>query len=150
MDTHAPLAVTTAAGSLMGPLLAVFITLALNLVPAGVDSVTIDSYVVEGVGLFDEANTFVLTRQAAGWQMHDVHSQPWFVVAVTGSIMHLSDAATGASEALDLRAALGLPDEAWWTTAELAAPGLDPLALTHVANGVDVRLLGGLAASIRW
>lgn len=135
----------------MGALLAIFITLSLNLVPAGVDTLTIDSYVIEGVGIYPDANTFLLTRQADGyWQMHDAFAEPWFLVGATGPIMRLADPATGTTEDLDLRIAMDLPDEEWWTTDTIAPPGYDPLLLTHHPNGVDVRLLGDLAAEIRW
>lgn len=135
----------------MGPLLAVFIALSLNLVPAGIDSVTIDSYVVEGVGLHPDATAFLLTRQPDGlWQMHDAFAEPWFLVSATGPVLSLADPATGTSEDLDLRVALDLPDEEWWSSDAIAPPGMDPLLLTHVIDGVDVRLLGSLAAQIRW
>jgi hypothetical protein len=136
---------------LMGPLLAVFIALTLNLVPPGVDSLTIDSYVVEGVGIYPDATTFLLSRQPEGvWQVHDAFGEPWFLVAATGPILHLADPVTETSEDLDLRVALGLPDEEWWVSEAIRPPGLDPLMLTHHENGVDVHLLGDLAAEIRW
>lgn len=135
----------------MGPLLAVFIVLSLNLAPAEVDRLTIDSYVVEGVGIYPDATTFLLTRQPDGsWQMHDAFEEPWFMVATTGPILHLSDPGTDTSEDLDLRVALGLPDEEWWVSDAVQPPGLDPLMLTHHDDGVDVHLLGDLAAEIRW
>ena len=135
----------------MGPLLAVFLALSLNLVPAGVDSVTIDSYVVEGVGFHPDATTFLLTRQPDGaWQMHNAFKEPWFLVSASGPVLSLADQAPGATENLDLRVALDLPDEEWWHSDTLAPPGTDPLALTRLSNGVDVHLTGRLAASIRW
>lgn len=135
----------------MGPLLAVFIALALNLVPVGVDRVTIDSYVVEGVGLHPDATTFLLERQPDGfWQMHDAFGAPWFMVNASGPVLNLADPASGATEDLDLRVALDLPDEEWWSGDAIAPPGTDPLMLGHLDNGVDVTLLGSLAAQIRW
>lgn len=135
----------------MGPLLAVFIALALNVVPADVDRVTIDSYVVEGVGLHPDATTFLLVRQPDGfWQMHDAFAEPWFMVNASGPVLNLADPVSGTTEDLDLRAALNLPDEEWWSSGALAPPGMDPLILGHLANGVDVTLLGDLAAQIRW
>jgi hypothetical protein len=135
----------------MGPLLAVFIALSLNLAPGGVESLTIDSYVVEGVGIYPDATTFLLKRQSDGaWQMHDAFEEPWFVVATSGPVLHLSDPATGTSEDLDLRVALGLADEEWWASDAIRPPGFDPLMLTHRDDGVDVHLLGDLAAAIRW
>ena len=135
----------------MGPMLAVFLALSLNLVPAGVDTFTIDSYVVEGVGLHPDATTFRLDRQAGGgWQMHNAFGEPWFLVAVEGPVLDLSDPGTATSERLDLRFALGLPDGEWWSSDMLAPAGADPLMFTHHADGVDVRLNGSLAGQIRW
>src|SRR5690606_9515089 len=135
----------------MGPLLAILLALSLNLVPAGVDTLTIDSYVVEGVGIYPDATTFLLTRQPDGvWQVHNAFTEPWFMVSAAGPVLNLADQASGATESLDLRVALGLPDEAWWTSEAIAPPGADPLILTHMGNGVDVRLTGQLAAEIRW
>lgn len=98
-----------------------------------------------------DLHPFLLTRQPDGfWQMHDAFAEPWFMISASGPVLHLVDAVTGTSEDLDLRVALDLPDEEWWTSDALTPPGTDPLLLTHLDGGVDVRLLGELAAQIRW
>ncbi len=135
----------------MGPMLAVFLALSLNLAPADVGTFTIDSYVLEGVGLHSDANTFLLERRADGqWQLHDAHGNPWFLVGAAGHVLSLTDPATGTRDDIDLRFALGLPDEEWWLTDTLAPSGADPLLFSHLSDGVDVRLDGQLAGSIRW
>ena len=86
----------------MGPMLAVFLALSLNLAPADVGTFTIDSYVLEGVGLHSDANTFLLERRADGqWQLHDAHGNPWFLVGAAGHVLSLTDPATGEAITVD-------------------------------------------------
>ncbi|HLU83540.1 MAG TPA: hypothetical protein VKZ43_09065, partial [Trueperaceae bacterium] len=63
------------------------------------------------VGIYPDATTFLLTRQPDGvWQVHNAFTEPWFMVSAAGPVLNLADQASGATESLDLRVALGLPD----------------------------------------
>jgi hypothetical protein len=133
---------------LMGPLLALVVTLALNLVPAEAPSITISNYVVEGVGFSAQPAVFRLDRaEGDRWNMSSARGEPWFEVVVIGSVIRLIG--NGADESLDLAAALGLP-EAWWDQPTVTPAGADPLALERVGGGIDVRWSGPLAAQVRW
>jgi hypothetical protein len=69
----------------MGPLLALVVTLALNLAPAEAPSITISNYVVEGVGYSAEPAVFRLDRiDGDRWNMSNARGQPWFEVVVAG------------------------------------------------------------------
>jgi hypothetical protein len=132
----------------MGPLLALVVTLALNLAPAEVPSITVSNYVVEGVGYSAEPAVFRLDRiDGDRWNMSNARGQPWFEVVVEGSVIRLIG--NGADESLDLAAALGLP-EAWWDQPTFTPTGADPLTLEPVGDGIDVRWSGPLAAKVRW
>jgi hypothetical protein len=132
----------------MGPLLALVVTLALNLVPADATTISISNYVVEGVGFSSEPAVFRLERGADdSWNMSNARGEPWFEVIVSGSVIRLIG--NGADEALDLAAALGLP-EAWWDEPTVAPTGADPLVVERVGGGIDVRWSGPLAAQVRW
>lgn len=133
----------------MGPLLAIFLIVSLNLAPSGTSTVTIDSYVVEGVGIYDEASRFVAKRVEGGqWELLDAFGDPWFVVSVDGPKLTLLTEA--GPDQVDFGAALGLPDTPWWADDVVEPPGLSPLVLAHLTNGVDIELDGLLAAAIRW
>lgn len=133
----------------MGTLLALFIVISLNLAPEGARTVTIDSFVVEGVGIHSEATTFVLTRDPDGtWQLNDAHGDPWYVVAVAGPVITIS--ADGVDNEVDLGAALGLPAEEWWTADSVEPPGFSALLLQHLADGLNIDLEGMRAAEARW
>ncbi len=135
----------------MGTLLAVFLVISLNLAPTGAQAVTIDSYVVEGVGIYADATRFLLTKtDDATWLLHDAQGQPWFVVAVDGPWLTLTTSDGAATDRVHLGDALGLPDEPWWSGDAVAPPGASPLVLTHLPDGVDVTLEGLLAAEVRW
>ena len=135
----------------MGTLLAVLLVISLNLAPGGAQTVTIDDYVVEGVGIHPDATRFVLTRRDdATWLLHDAQGQPWFVVGVDGSWLTLSATDGAPLDNVDLGAALGLPAEAWWAGEAVAPPGATPLDLAHRPDGVDVTIDGLLAAEVRW
>lgn len=136
----------------MGALLAIFIVLAVNLAPESADSIVVNSYVVEGVGVHTDANSFLLTRGEGGdWHLHNAFGEAWYVVSVDGPRLTLSDAAADYREQVDMGAALGLPDEPWWLADAIEPPGgVEPLALGHLPNGLNVGLEGMLAAEIRW
>lgn len=132
----------------MGPLLALLTVLALNLAPADVATVTLSSYVVEGVGFSPEPAVFRLERlDGERWAMSNARGEPWFEVVVQASTIRLIGAS--ADETLDLAEALGLP-EAWWDDATVAPAGTDPLDVARVPNGIDVHWSGSLAGEIRW
>jgi len=135
----------------MGTLLAVFLVISLNLAPPGAQTVTIDDYVVEGVGIFPDPTRFLLARtDEAAWLLHDAQGAPWLVVAVEGPWLTLSGTDGTVLDRVDVGAALGLPAEAWWSGEEVAPPGASPLVLAHRPDGVDVSLDGLLAARLRW
>lgn len=133
----------------MGPLLALFLVISLNMAPAGTQTIALDNFVVEGVGIYPDATRFVLTREESGWLLLNAQGQPWFTLNVDGAVMALDNNA-GAVDQLDLGAALGLPAEEWWRDAIVEPPGLAPLHLTHLPDGFDVTLDGQLAAKVRW
>lgn len=134
----------------MGPLLAIFLVISLNMAPEDTQSVTLDNYVVEGVGIYPDATRFVLTRSDDGtWLLHDAHGAPWFVVSVDGPMLSLTNM-DGGTDLVDMGAALGLPAEPWWASEAVAPPGAAPLVLTHLPNGVNVALDGMRAAEMRW
>lgn len=134
----------------MGTLLAIFLVISLNTAPEGAQSLTIDSYVVEGVGIYSEATTFLITRNPdATWLLHDAHGSPWFTVAVDGPNLTLTNI-DGGSETVDMGAALGLPAEDWWAADAVEPPGFSPIMLTHLQGGVNVALDGLTAAEVRW
>jgi len=134
----------------VGTLLAVFLVVSLNLAPDGAQSMTIDNYVVEGVGIYPDPTTFLLTKNPdATWQLHDAQGNPWFVVAVDGPLLAILNASGGKDE-VDLGAALGLPAEAWWEADAIEPPGFSPIVLSHLSNGVNVALDGLRAAEVRW
>lgn len=135
----------------MGPLLAIFLVLSANLAPSQAASITIDSYVVEGVGYSSEANRFLLSPlEGGGWLIHDVHGAPWLEIAVDRSTLSISDPRSGGTDAIDLAAALGVADEDWWADGTLAPPEAEPLFFTYLPSGVDVTLEGVRVAEIRW
>ena len=71
----------------MGPLLAIFVVISLNMAPDGAQTVTLDSYVVEGVGISADATRFLLTRMDEGrWLLHDAQGRPWYTVEVVGPV----------------------------------------------------------------
>lgn len=134
----------------MGTLLAIFLVLSINLVPAGSTSLTIDNYVVEGVGIYDESTRFLLTRTAdASWQLHDAQGEPWYQVAVAGPRLTLTTSEGGISD-VDLGAALGLPADAWWTAGAIEPPGLTPILVERLPQGLNVTIDGMRAAEVRW
>ena len=133
----------------MGPLLALFLVISLNLAPAGTQTIVLDNFVVEGVGIYPDATRFVLTRDEGGWLLPNAQGQPWFTLTVIGPVITLDDNA-GAVDQVDLGAALGLPAEEWWSAAIVEPPGLAPLHLTHLPDGLNVVLDGQLAARVRW
>ncbi len=134
----------------MGPLLAIFLTIALNLVPDGTPAVTISSFVLEGVGMTSTATDFLATRsEDDGWLIHDAFGEAWFQVAVEGGTITITNPANGVADTLDLTAAFGLAD-AWWRADVVAPTNAPPLPLTAQPNGLDVALEGQLAARIRW
>lgn len=134
----------------MGVLLAIFVVISLNLVPEGAPSLTIDNYVVEGVGIYPDATRFVLERtEASSWSMLNAQGEPWFVVAVQGPVISLTTA-TGETDTVDIGAAVGLPAEAWWEAASVAPPGASPLVIERLPNGFNVTLDGLRAAEVRW
>src|SRR5690606_29431694 len=134
----------------MGTLFAVLLVISLNQAPGAAQSVTIDSYVVEGVGIYAEANRFLLPRTADAWLLHDALGEPWLLVAVDGPWITLSSTAGEQLDHVDLGAALGLPADAWWASEAVAPPGASPLMLSHLPNGLDVTLDGLRAAEVRW
>jgi len=134
----------------MGTLLALFLVISLNLAPGGSQSVTIDNYVVEGVGIYPDATTLLMTKNDdATWLLHDAQGKPWFTVAVDGPLLTLTNA-SGGGDTVDIGAALGLPAEPWWSGDAVQPPGFSPIVLSHLSNGVDVALDGLRAAEIRW
>ncbi len=134
----------------MGTLLALFLVISLNLAPGGSQSVTIDNYVVEGVGIYPDATTLLMTKNDdATWLLRDAQGNPWFTVAVDGPMLSISSAGSS-GDAVDIGAALGLPAEPWWSGDAVEPAGLPPIPLTHLPNGVDVAVDGQLAAEIRW
>ncbi len=134
----------------MGPLLAVFLVIAMNQAPADVSAVTVRSFVVEGVGIHPDPTEFSVTRLGDGeWQLHDAFGAPWFVVSASGPRFTVVTA-DGTRDEVDLGAALGLPDEPWWAGPTVAPPGSAPLELEHLPTGVNVTLEGLRAAEIRW
>jgi len=134
----------------VGPLLAIFVVISLNMAPDGAHTVTLDSYVVEGVGISADATRFLLTRMDEGrWLLHDAQGRPWYTVEVDGPWLTLTTQA-GTSDRIDLGAALGLPAEPWWASDQVAPPGSTPLVLTHRPDGVNATLDGMRAAEVRW
>lgn len=134
----------------MGTLLALFIVVSLNLAPDNVQNLTIDSYVVEGVGIHSDATTFLLTRNPdETWLLHDAHGAPWFVVSVNGPEITLANP-NGGADTVDLGAALGLPQEEWWAADAVEPPGFTPILLSHRADGVNVSIDGLRAAEVKW
>lgn len=133
----------------MGPLLALFLVISLNLAPADTQTIELDNFVVEGVGIYPDATRFVLTREDSGWLLLNAQGQPWFTLSVDGPVMTLDDNA-GTVDQVDLGAALGLPAEEWWSDVIVEPPGLAPLHLDHLPDGVNVTLDGQLAAEVRW
>lgn len=134
----------------MGTLLAIFLVVSLNMAPANTQSLTINSYVVEGVGIYDEATTFLATRNPDDtWQLHDAHGDPWFVVTVNSPVIALTNTGGGTDE-VDMGAALGLPATAWWEADAVEPPGFSPIVLAHLPNGFNVTLDGLRAAEVRW
>jgi len=112
----------------VGPLLAIFVVISLNMAPDGAQTVTLDSYVVEGVGISADATRFLLTRMDEGrWLLHDAQGRPWYTVEVDGPWLTLTTQA-GTSDRIDLGAALGLPAEPWWASDQVAPPGSTPAA----------------------
>lgn len=138
----------------MGPLLAVLISLALNLAPFGASQVTVIDHPKPGT--VGEPDHYLLTPATAAdlpegtWQVHDPSGAPWFLVRVDGSVMYLSDPESGMTEELDLVALLGLEDGAWWEGDTVAAGTAEPLSLTHRADGVDVSMTGALVGEVRY
>lgn len=135
----------------MGPLLAIFLVLSANLAPPEAASVTIASYVVEGVGYSNEANRFLLTSLEGGrWILHDPLGGTWFEVEVERSTLHLRNPASGEGDTVNLAEGFGVPDEDWWASGTLEPPGAEPLYFTYQPAGVDVTLEGMRIAEIRW
>ncbi|HRP47327.1 MAG TPA: hypothetical protein PLT07_07220 [Trueperaceae bacterium] len=141
----------------MGPLLAVFIALGLNLAPLGATQVTVTDHPKPGT--VGRPDTYVLTPATAAeagelpagtWQMHDPSGADWFLVRVTGSVLHLTDPESGMTEEIDLVASLGLSEGEWWNGDSVSATGAEPLALTHRPDGVDVSLTGVLVGEVRY
>src|SRR5690606_287801 len=90
----------------VGPLLAIFVVISLNMAPDGAQTVTLDSDVVEGVGIAADATRFLLTRMDEGrWLLHDAQGRPWYTVEVDGPWLTLTTQA-GTSDRIDLGAAL--------------------------------------------
>lgn len=134
----------------MGTLLAIFLVISLNLAPESAQSVTLDNYVVEGVGIYPDATRFLLTRAADGtWLLHNAQGAPWFVVAVDGPMLTLTNMDGGADQ-VDIGAALGLPSEPWWASEAVEPPGASALVLSHLTAGVNVSIDGLRAAEVRW
>lgn len=134
----------------MGVLLAIFVVISVNLAPEGASSLTIDNYVVEGVGIYPDATRFVLKRTEAGsWSMLNAQGEPWFVVAVDGPVISLTNTA-GETDTVDIGAAVGLPAAAWWEAASVEPPGASPLVIARLPNGFNVSLDGLRAAAVRW
>ncbi len=134
----------------MGPILAIFLVISLNLAPDHAQSVTLDSYVVEGVGIHADATRFLLTKTGDGtWLLHDAQGEPWFVVAVDGPTLSLTDTA-GAGDRVDIGAAFGLTADEWWASEVIQPPGATPMLLSRRSDGLDVTLDGLLAAEVRW
>jgi len=134
----------------VGTFFVVILVIALNLAPSTAESVTIDSYVVEGVGLSGEATRFLVARQGDAWLLHDAQGAPWYLVSVDGPWLTLSSPAGEQLHRVDVGAALGLPAADWWAGDMVAPPDTDPLVLRHHDDGVDVTLQDYLAAAVRW
>ena len=134
----------------MGPLLAIFLVISLNMAPEGAQSVTLDNYVVEGVGIYPDATRFLITSSGDGsWLLHDAQGAPWFTVTVDGPLLMLTNI-EGGTDQVDIGAAVGLPADEWWASELVEPPGVSPLVLTHLPNGVNVTLDGLRAAEVRW
>ena len=132
----------------MGPFLAMLTVLALNHAPADASTVTIASYVLEGVGFSPEPARFRLDRlDGDRWSMTTARGEPWFEVIVTDSVIRLIG--NGADESVDLAEALGLP-EAWWDAPTATPAGADPLTFERLQGGIDVRWSEPLAGELRW
>lgn len=135
----------------MGTFLAIFLVISLNQAPAGASTITIDNYVLEGVGIYPEATRFVLSRLDDGrCQLNDAHGDPWFLVEVDGPLLTLAPLPDGEADQVDVGAALGLPNVSWWAGDSIEPPGFPPLALEQLSNGVIVELEGMRAGSLSW
>jgi|SRR5690606_22855063 len=134
----------------MGPLLAIFLVISLNLAPENANSLTIDNHVVEGVGIYAEPTRFVLERNDdAGWSLRNAQGEPWFTVVVEGPVISLTNT-EGGSDRVDIGAAVGLPAEEWWVADSVEPPGLTPLVIERLPNGLNVTIDGLRAAAVRW
>lgn len=135
----------------MGPIMATLLALVLNLVPVEATAVELQLFVIEGVGFTNDPSVFSLERsEGASWLLHDAHGKPWMLLEAEGSLLRLADPAGANREEVDLVAAIGLPDGAWWEAEEVGPSGAPPLVLERSPGGLDVTLEGMLAATIRW
>ena len=135
----------------MGTILAIFLVISLNMAPKDAQSLTINSYVVEGVGISADPTAFLITREAAStWILHSAQGAPWFQVSVTGPVITLTDLGSGGSDEVDLGAALGLAADPWWAADAVEPPGFTPIVLAHRPDGFNASLDGLRAAEVRW
>ena len=80
--------------------------------------------------------------------MTNARGEPWIEVIVADSTIPLLGGGF-VDEPTDLALMLGLSEA--WREAEVITPaGADPLTLTRLRDGIDVRWAGPLAARIRW
>lgn len=138
----------------MGPIMAILLTLVLNLVPPGSSTVELKMFLVEGVGVFAEPTVFTLERaEGASWLLYSAQGDPWMLLEAHGGTLAVTPARADSSgekrEEVDLTAALGLPD-AWWEADTFGPEGQTPLVLERLPAGFDVRLEGELVATVRW
>lgn len=135
----------------MGPIMAILLTLVLNLAPPGTNAVELKMFLVEGVGVFAEPSVFALERaEDSRWLLYNAQGEPWMLLEAQGATLAMADAEGANREEVDLTAVLGLPAGAWWEAEAVGPEGQAPLALERLPGGLDVRLEGALVATIRW